>query len=73
MSAKHDGDGRCVCMELKFANKTLLVLGSNVMATEIVEYARHNGAYVIVADYYPVEKSAAKRVADEAINISTLI
>ena len=59
-------------MELKFANKTLLVLGSNVMATEIVEYARHNGAYVIVADYYPVEKSAAKRVADEAINISTL-
>ena len=28
----------------KFTGKTLLVLGSNVGATEIVQYARENGA-----------------------------
>ena len=55
----------------KFAGKTLLVLGSNVGATEIVQYARENGAYKIVADYYPIERSKAKQVADEAALIST--
>lgn len=55
----------------KFENKTLLVLGSNVMAAEAVTYARRNGAHTIVADYYPSEKSAAKRVADESVLIST--
>ena len=55
----------------KFTGKTLLVLGSNVGATEIVQYARENGAYTIVADYYPIERSKAKQVADEAALIST--
>ncbi len=54
-----------------FQGKTLLVLGSNVGATDIVQYARENGAYTIVADYYPPERSAAKRVADEAVLTST--
>lgn len=58
-------------MEKKFSNKKLLVLGSNVGATDIVTYARDNGAYTIVADYYPAERSAAKRVADESLLIST--
>ncbi len=54
-----------------FQGKTLLVLGSNVSADDIVRYAKSNGAYTIVADYYPVERSAAKRVADEAVLTST--
>lgn len=55
----------------KFVGKTLLVLGSNVGATDIVSYAKDEGAYTIVADYYPPEKSAAKRIADKAVLIST--
>ena len=55
----------------KFIEKKLLVLGSNIYAPEIVDYAHENGAYVFVADYYPPEKSAAKRHADEAVDIST--
>lgn len=55
----------------KLSGKTLLVLGSNIGATDIVTYARENGAYVIVADYYPPEKSAAKRIADKHFLVST--
>ena len=55
----------------KFDGKTLLVLGSNVSSVDIVEYARKNGAYVIVADYYPPERSEAKRFADKSYMIST--
>ncbi|EHQ91865.1 ATP-grasp domain-containing protein [Desulfosporosinus youngiae] len=55
----------------RFSGKKLLILGSNVGATDIVTYARANGAYTIVADYYSPENSAAKRVADEHILIST--
>jgi biotin carboxylase len=55
----------------KYNGKNLLVLGSNVGATDIVTYARDNGARVIVADYYPPERSAAKRVADVDLLIST--
>ncbi len=54
-----------------FHNKTLLVLGSNVGSDDIVQYAKKNGAYTIVADYYSPERSSAKRVADEAVLIST--
>lgn len=55
----------------KFEGKTLLVLGSNVGATDIVSYARNHRAYVIVADYFPPEKSPAKRIADKHLLIST--
>lgn len=55
----------------KFEGKTILVLGSNVSADDIVTYAKDNGAYTIVADYYPEERSKAKRAADEAFLIST--
>lgn len=58
-------------MEKKFSNKKLLVLGSNVGATDIVSYAKENGAYTIVADYYPPERSSAKQIADESLLIST--
>ena len=55
----------------KFHNKKLLVLGSNAGSTDIVRYARENGAYTIVADYLEPAKSPAKLVADENVLIST--
>lgn len=58
-------------MAKRFSGKTLLVLGSNVGATDIVTYARNHGARVIVTDYYPMEKSPAKKIADEHFLIST--
>lgn len=55
----------------KYDGKRLLMLGSNVASADIVKYARGNGAYTIVADYYPSERSEAKRVANEAVLCST--
>ena len=55
----------------KFAGKKLLILGSNVGSSDIVKYAQKEGAYTIVADYLPPEKSAAKLIADEHWLIST--
>ena len=56
---------------LKFAKKKLLILGDSISTNDIISYAKENGAYVIVTDYTPVEKSQAKQLADEAWNIST--
>ena len=42
-----------------------MVLGSNTGSTDIVKYARENGAYTIVADYLEPAKSPAKLIADE--------
>lgn len=56
----------------KFSGKKLLVLGSSVGSTEIVDYARREGAWVIVTDYLPTEKSAAKKLADETVMVSTI-
>ena len=55
-----------------FDGKRLLVLGTSVGSIEIVKYAKEEGAYVIVTDYLPTEKSAAKQYADETAMISTL-
>ncbi len=52
--------------------KKLLVLGTSVGSVEIVKFARSQGAYVIVTDYLPPEKSEAKRYANESVMISTL-
>lgn len=56
----------------KFSGKKLLILGSSVGSTEMVEYARREGAWVIVTDYLPTEKSAAKKIADETAMVSTI-
>lgn len=58
-------------MNKKYEHKKLLMLGSNVASKDIVLYAKENGAYTIVADYYPLEKSEAKAVADAHYLIST--
>lgn len=56
----------------KFDGKKLLVLGTSAGSVEIVKYAQSEGAYVIVTDYLPVEKSAAKQCADEIAMVSTI-
>ena len=55
----------------KFKGKTLLVLGSDVGAADMVVYARNNGAHTIVVDNSPYERYKAKREADEHALIST--
>lgn len=55
----------------KFDGKKLLILGSNVGTLDIIKYAKENGAYTIVADNRPVERSVGKQLADEAVMIST--
>ena len=49
-----------------YEGKKLLVLGGKpIGSVELVERAKELGAYVIVADYLPIEQSPAKRIADE--------
>lgn len=55
----------------KFDGKKLLVLGSNVGSDDIINYAKENGAFIIVADYLSTEESFAKKIADETLLIST--
>ena len=55
----------------KFSGKKLLLLGTNGGTTDMVNYARSQGAYVIVTDNLPPEKSAAKLIADEAWPVDT--
>ena len=57
-------------MDLK--GKKLLVLGGKPIGSyEIVQYAKSQGVYTIVADYLPKEKSIAKQIADETWDVST--
>ena len=45
-------------------------MGGMRISCEIVRKAQEMGIYTIVADYYPVEKSPAKAIADKAIEVS---
>ena len=51
--------------------KLLVLAGKPIGSCEIVNYAKEQGAYVIVTDYLPKEMSAAKRLADECWDVST--
>jgi carbamoylphosphate synthase large subunit len=55
----------------KFKGKKLLLLGTNSGTCDMVRYAKSQGAYVIVTDNSPPQKSPAKLIADEAWQIST--
>lgn len=55
----------------KFEGKKLLLLGSNVGTLDMIRYAKENGAYTIVADNLPIEKSTGKKFSDDNIAIST--
>ena len=50
--------------------KKLLVLAGGVNLITLVQRAKELGIYTIVTDYYDVENSPAKLVADEYWNIS---
>ncbi|GAB2538044.1 ATP-binding protein [Gracilibacillus alcaliphilus] len=54
-----------------FAGKRLLILGGSQISCEIVNKAKEMGIYTFVTDWYPIEKSPAKQIADKALMIST--
>ena len=56
-------------MDLK--GKRLLLLGGSRITCEIVRHARAMGVTTGVVDWYPLEKSPAKQLADEAYYVST--
>lgn len=58
-------------MTQEWKGKKLLVLGGPLIAGEIVKAAQAKGAFVGVTDWYPLEKSPAKKMADAAFYIST--
>ncbi len=51
--------------------KRLLILGGSRISCEIVRHARIMGIITGVTDWYPLEKSPAKQLADEAYYVST--
>lgn len=57
-------------MNTSLQGKRLLIMGGMQISCEIVRKAQEMGIFTIVADYYPVEKSPAKRIADKAIEVS---
>ena len=51
--------------------KRLLILGGSRISCEIVRKAQDMGIYVMVTDWYPIERSPAKQMADKAFMVST--
>lgn len=51
--------------------KRLLILGGSRISCEIIRKAREMGIYTLVTDWYPIEKSPAKQMADKALITST--
>ena len=54
----------------EFAGKKILFLGAHALTAHLIEKAREMGVYTIVTDY--VKDAPAKKLADEAYDISTL-
>ena len=52
--------------------KKLLILGGSSLMVDPVLRAKSLGIYTIVTDWHPLEKSPAKRIADEYWNISLM-
>ena len=59
-------------MSKDLVGKRLLVLGGTRISCEIIRKAKQMGLTVAVADYFPVEKSPGKQIADEHYEVSTL-
>lgn len=57
-------------MNVVLKGKRLLIMGGMRFSCEIVQKAKEMGIYTIVADYYPPEKSPAKQIADESLEVS---
>lgn len=56
----------------RLEGKRLLMLGTSRCSVDMVKYAKEQGAYVLVTDYLPTEKSAAKQYADDTAMVSTI-
>ena len=56
---------------MNLAGKRLLILGGSRISCEIVKHAKNMGIITGVTDYYPIEKTPAKQMADEAYFVST--
>lgn len=56
---------------MDLSGKRLLILGGSRISCEIVRHARSMGITTGVTDWYPLEKSPAKQIADEAYFEST--
>ena len=59
-------------MAMNLKNKRLLIMGGNQISWEIIHAAKRLGCFVGVTDYYPIEKSPGKQIADAAHNVSTI-
>ncbi len=55
---------------LRVAGKRLLILGGSSLEITLVERAKQLGVHTIVTDYYNVNESPAKKIADEYWDIS---
>jgi biotin carboxylase len=62
-------DGDSIMNDLK--GKRLLVLGGSRISCEIVNKAKEMGIFTVVTDWYPLEDSPAKKIADKAFMTST--
>lgn len=51
--------------------KRLLILGGSRISCEIVHKAKELGIYTMVTDWYPLENSPAKQIADKYFMVST--
>ena len=51
--------------------KRLLILGGSRISCEIIRHARAMGIVTGVTDFYPIERSPAKQLADEAYYVDT--
>lgn len=57
---------------MAYGNRTVLLLGGKpIGSVEIARYVKARGDRLVVADYLPVDQSPAKRLADEAWDVST--
>lgn len=56
---------------MDLTGKRLLILGGSRISCEIIRHAHEMGIVTGVTDWYPLEKSPAKRMADEAYFEST--
>ena len=56
---------------MQLRGKRLLILGGSRISCEIIRHAREMGIVTGVTDWYAIERSPAKQLADEAYYVST--
>lgn len=57
-------------MDLELKGKRLLILGGMRISCEIVRKAKALEIYTLVADYYNIEESPGKQIADEGVDLN---